>query len=71
MYMLFEKIKLIGFMRIKSMEKCAQRIRRFFKNLLENRLKTVIFTDFFENLGWYLRDFIQLELHGDIHHFSC
>lgn len=31
MYMLFEKIKLIGFMRIKSMEKCAQRIRRYLK----------------------------------------
>ena len=45
--------------------------QEIFKNLLENRLKTVIFTDFFENLGWYLRDFIQLELHGDIHHFFC
>ena len=31
MYMLFEKIKLIGFMHIKSMEKYAQRIRRYIR----------------------------------------
>ena len=31
MYMLFEKKKSIGYMYFKSMEKCAQRIRRFLK----------------------------------------
>lgn len=45
--------------------------QEIFKNLPENRLKTVIFAEFFEDLGCYLRDFIQLDLHGDIHHFSC
>jgi len=45
--------------------------QEIFKNIPESRLKTVIFAEFFENLGWYLRDFIQLDLHSDIHHFSC
>lgn len=34
MYMLFEKIKLIGFMRIKSIEKCAQRMPVLFIGVL-------------------------------------
>ena len=71
MYMLFEKIKLIGFMRIKSTEKCAQRIRRFLKISQKIGSKRWFLPSFFENLGWYLRDFIQLDLHSDIHHFSC